>query len=186
MHDFALMLLWIRTKLKTWCAKMLVPNSAQTVAAAVPRSPELICALNNSAEAEAKQKKLRGELSDLKIRREWAPLTAAGAAAIDARLETIRERLHAVEKLRLVAWGDIQRHQINHAEAVRSALSQHRREAAARVVATIAELVKVSAELDETAKAITGAGGKCRRLPPIPYLDAFAKIARAIESDPSK
>ena len=184
MRDWGLTLFWIRTLKTWWCTKMLVPNSTQSVAAAVPRSPELIRALDDSAAVEARRKTLHAEIAALSRQRNNLLQTVADTAAIDARLLAIGSKLCDVEKLKLAATRDIHQHQPNYAEAVRTALSSHRRAAAARVVASIAELVKAAAELDETAKVIQQAGGRPpRRLPPIPLIDGIKKIAHTIERE---
>ena len=185
MHDFGPMLSWLKTTIRNqWCNKMLGTNSTiEDVAAAVQRQPELVQALDDSAAAQTKQRHLHAEISTLTKRRDNQLLTVADTAAIDARLESIGAELRHIEKLRLAATRDVQRYQPNHAEAVRAALSRHRREAAARVVASIAQLAKAAAELDETTKAIQLAGGRPRRLPPIPFIEGIKKIAYMIERE---
>ena len=157
--------------------------TVQDAAAAVQRKPELVQALDDRAAVEARRKTLQDEIAALSRQRNNLLQTVTDTTVIDARLETIGAELRNLEKLRLDATRDVQRYQPNHAEAVRLALSRQRREAATRVVASIAELVKAAAELDETAKAIQSAGGRPRRLPKIPLIDGIAKIAHTIERE---
>ena len=183
MHDFALMLLWIKTKLKTyWCTKMLALNSAQTVAAAVPRSPEFVCALDRIAAVKAKEVALHGEVAALSKKRGSA-LKTSDVAAINIRLEAIGTELRTVETERKAALQDVEHHRPTYAAEVRTALSQQRRDAAARVVAAITVLQKATAELDETAAAIRAAGGHARHLPCFPLIDGLQKIAKTIEAE---
>ena len=184
MHDFGPMLSWLKTTIQNqWCNKMLGTNSqlAAQAVAAVQKRPELVRALDDSVAAKVKQKNLHAEMAALKRKRE-KPLTAPDAAAIETRLTSINGELRHLEKKRLTAIRNIQRDQPIYAEAVCTALSQHRREAAARVLAAITELQKAAIELDEIAKAIEVAGGRPRRLPLIPYIDGIAAIAREIEA----
>ena len=184
MHDFGPMLSWFKTTIRKWCNKMLGSNSqlAAQAVAAVQKRPELVRALDDSAAAQVKQKNLHAEMATLKRKRE-KPLTAPDAAVIETRLTSINGELRHLEKLRIAATKNIQRHQPAYAEAIHAALARQRRGAAARVVASIAELVEAAAALDETAKAIEAAGGRPRRLPRIPYIDGIAAIARKIESE---
>ena len=184
MHDFFLRLSWIKTKLKIKVLQaMFATNSTiEDVAAAVQRQPELVRALDESAAAQARQKHLHVEMATLNRKRDKL-LTAPDAAAIETRLQSINAELRNVEKLRLAATQKIQHHQPAYAEAVRAALAQHRREVAARVATSIAELVKAASELDATAKAIEAAGGRVRRLPPVIYIESIAAVARKIESE---
>ena len=165
MHDWVLTLRWIKTKIENnWCIKMLIPNSTQAVAAAVQRSPELVRALDDSAAAQAKKRHLYAEIAELNRKRANL-LTTSDITPIDARLKTIGVELRNLEKTRLAATRNVEHHQPTYAGAVRVALAQHRRDAAARVVAAITTLQKATAELDEIAAAIKAAGGKVRRGP---------------------
>ena len=168
----------------SWWMKMLIQNSAtaQSLAAAVPRSPELVRALDACAAAKAKQKTLHAEIAELSKRRNSLLITSE-IAVVDARLAAIGDELRCVETERLAANRHVEHHQPNYAAAVRAALLQRRREAAARVVASIDQLAKAAAELDETAAAITAAGGHARRIPSFPLIDGLQKIAKTIEAE---
>ena len=184
MHDFGLMLSWIKMTIRNqWCTKMLVQNSAQAAAAAVPKSPDLARAVAHSTAAQAKQRHLHAEISTLTKRRDGLLLTVSDTAAIDARLFAIGAELRSAETERLAAFRDVEHHRPAHAAAVKAALSQRRRDAAARAVAAIAALQKATAELHETAAAITAAGGHARQIPSFPLIDGLQKIAKTIERE---
>ena len=181
-HDIGLISLWMKTRIENWCLKMLPQNSPQSVAAAVPRSPELTRALDDSAAAQAKEKGLHAEIAQLNRKRANL-LKTSDVAVIDVRLEAICAELRSAETAKRVATRSIQDHQTNYSQAVRAALSRQRRDAASRVVASIAELTKAAADLDATAAAIIAAGGRARRLPPVPLIDGIAKVAHMIERE---
>ena len=161
---------------------MLVPNSTQAIAAAVPRSPELVRALDDSAAAQVKHRHLQAEIAELNKRRANL-LATSDVAPIDARLVTIGVELHDLEKRKGAATGKIRQHKPAYVAAVRAALLQRRHAAAARVVAAIDELERSSAELDETAKVIQSAGGAAIQLPRFALFSGLKKIAQSIERE---
>ena len=186
MHDFGTAWLWIKTKLAKYrCLKMLGQTSAQTVAAAVPRSPEFMRAFDDNAELEAKQKSLHAEIAELsKGRMNLLATPTIDATAIDARLAAIGVELRDLEKRKQAAIQKIRQQKPAHVAAVRASLLHRRHAAAKRVVHAIEELDKAAAELDATAQAIIAAGGAAVQLPNFPLIGGLKKIAEKIANEP--
>ena len=183
MHDVTLVMRWLQMTIQNhrW-VKMLASNSVQSLAAGVPRSLELRSALDSAATAQAKQKALHAEVATLTNRRN-SLLVTSEIAALDNRLRIIGDELRELEKLRQTAFRDVEHHRPTYAAAVKAALSQRRRDAAARAVAAITAFQNATAELDETAAAIKAAGGQARQLPCFPLLDGIKRLAQAIERE---
>ena len=163
--------------------KMLGHSSPKDVASAVPRSPELVRALDDGAALEAKQKRLHAEIAELSKGRMNLLATTIDATAIDKRLGAIGVELRDLENLKQAAAGNIRQHKGKYAAEVRAALLSRRQQAAGRVVAAIDALKDATADLNRTTAAIQSAGGHARQLPAFPLIDGIQTIAQTIERE---